>query len=248
VGKYFLIIGIFIPANKFFQLNKKQRSLVRFIKFTFGLTALLYILNEIIYFFPNINAFMDDHLIRLIELFSGFWVILFVFPFVVIIILVRRSIRKIKLNKNIANKRGIRKIIQKKSTTRIANAFLLMSVISLSGIYYTLNYPRTSEWTRYYFTDSQTDVFLFVGNYFNENPLYAEDILLVEKQDGVYIHFLSALIQVENLEKIYYTFDGNSTHYLNSTDYIEFKGDIEFMNVSYGLFNVKFTDTDFQTN
>ncbi len=78
--------------------------------------------------------------------------------------------------------------------------------------------------------------------------MYAEDILLVEKQDGVYIHFLSALIQVENLEKIYYTFDGNSTHYLNSTDYIEFKGDIEFMNVSYGLFNVKFTDMDFQSN
>ncbi len=92
MGKYFLIIGIFIPVNKFFQLNKKQRSLVRFIKFTFGLTVLLYILNEIINFFPNINAFMDDHLIRLIELFSGFWVILFVFPFVFIIILVKRSI------------------------------------------------------------------------------------------------------------------------------------------------------------
>ena len=160
----------------------------------------------------------------------------------------KRSICKIKLNKNIATKRGIRKIIQKKSTTRIANVFLLMSVICLSGIYYTLNYPRTSEWTRYYFADSQTDVVLFTGNYFNEYPLDEENIILVENQDGEYIHFLSALIQVEDLEKIYYSFDCNSTHYLNSTDYIEFRGDIEFMNVSFALFNVKFTDTDFQTN
>ena len=247
-GIIFVVIGIFIPVNKFFQLNKKQRYLVRFIKFTFILTVLIYILNEIIYIFPSINAFMDIYLIRLIELFSGFWVILFVYPFVVIIILVRRSIRKIKLNKNIANKRGIKKIIEKKSIKRIANAFLMMSVISLSGIYYTLNYPRKSEWTRYYFTDSQTDVVLFAGNYFNVNPSYTEKALLVEDQDGKYIHFLSALIQVEDLEKMYYTFDCNSTHYLNSTDYIEFKGDIEFMNVSYVLFNVKYTDTDFQTN
>ena len=78
--------------------------------------------------------------------------------------------------------------------------------------------------------------------------MYAEDILLVEKQDGVYIHFLSALIQVENLEKMYYIFDYNSTHYLNSSDYIEFKGNIDYMNVSYVLFNVKFTDMDFQSN
>jgi len=103
---------------------------------------------------------MGVYLIRLIELFSGFWVILFVFPFLFIIILVKRSICKIKLNKNVANKRGIKKIIEKKSIKRVANAFLILSVISLCGIYYTINYPRTSEWTRYYFTDSQTDVVL----------------------------------------------------------------------------------------
>ncbi len=123
-----------------------------------------------------------------------------------------------------------------------------MSIIFLSGIYYTINYPRTSEWTRYYFADSQTDIVLVTGNYFNENPLYAENVLLVENQGGEYIQSLCALIQEENLEKIYYIFDCNSTQYLNSTDYIEFKGDIELMNVSYVVFNVKFTDADFQTN
>ena len=191
---------------------------------------------------------MDIYLIRLIELFSGFWVILFVFPFVFIIILAKRSICKIKLNKNITEKKGIKKIIEEKSIKRIANIFFMITVIFLSGIYYTLNYPRASGWTHYYFTDSQTDVVLFAGNYFNENPWDAEKFLLVENQEGEYVHFLGALIQVENLEKKYYTFDGNSTHYLNSSDYIEFKGDIEFMNVSYMLFNVKFTDADFQTN
>jgi hypothetical protein len=204
--------------------------------------------NEIAYFLTGINAFLDDYLIRLFELFSGFWAILFVFPFVYIIIFLKRSICKIKLNKKIANKRGIRKIIEKKSIKRITYAFLMMSIIFLSGIYYTLNYPRTSEWTRYYFTDSQTDVVLFAGNYFNENPLDEESIILVQNQNRQNIHFLYALIQVENLEKLYYFFDYNSTHYLNSTDYIEFKGDIEFMNVSFVLFNVKFTDADFQTN
>jgi len=86
------------------------------------------------------------------------------------------------------------------------------------------------------------------NNYFNENPLDEENIILVQNQSGQRIHVLYALIQVENLEKIYYTFDYNSTHYLNSTDYIDLKGDIEFMNVSYLLFNVKFTYADFQTN
>jgi hypothetical protein len=100
----------------------------------------------------------------------------------------------------------------------------------------------------YYFTDSQTDVVLFAGNYFNENPLDEENIILVQNQSEQFIHVLYTLIQVENLEKIYYIFNFNSTHYLNSTDYIEFKGDIEFMNVSYVLFNVKFSDGDFQTN
>ncbi len=123
-----------------------------------------------------------------------------------------------------------------------------MSVIFLSGIYYTLNYPRTSEWTRYYFADSHADVVLFTGNYFNENPLYAENILLVDNQGRDYIQFLCALIQAENLEKIYHSFGYNSSYYLNYSNYIEFKGDIELMNVSYVIFNVKFTDTDFQTN
>ncbi len=94
----------------------------------------------------------------------------------------KRSICKIKLNKNIANKRGIKNNIEKKSIKRIVNAFLIMSLIFLSRIYYTLNYPRTSEWTRYYFADSQADIVLFTGNYFNENPLYTENVLLVENQ------------------------------------------------------------------
>ena len=255
-GIIFVVLGIFIPVNKILYLNKKQRYLVRFIKFTFILTFLFYLLssiidflpNEIFYFLTGINAFMDVFLIRLFELFSGFWVILFVFPFVYIIIFVERSICKIKLNRKIGNKKKITKIIKNKSIRRITKAFLMSSFIFSSGIYYALNYSKTSDWMRYYFTDSQTDVVLFAGNYFNENPLYAENILLVDNQDGEYIHFLSALIQVENLEKIYYIFDCNSTHYLNSTDYIEFKGDIEFRNVSYVLFNVKFTDEDFQTN
>ena len=191
---------------------------------------------------------MDVYLIRLIELFSGFWAILFVFPFVYIIIFVKRSICKIKLNRKIANKKKITKIIENKSIRRITKAFLITSFIFLSGFYYTLNYSKTSDWMRYYFTDSQTDVVLFAGNYFNENPLDEENIILVQNQSGQRIHILYTLIQVENLEKIYYIFDYNSTHYLNSTDYIEFKGDVEFMNVFYVLFNVKFTDADFQTN
>ena len=247
-GIIFIVIGIFIPVNKIFNFNKKQRDLLRFIKFTFVLTVLLYILNEIIYSLEEISAFLDVFLIRLIELFSGFWAILFVFPFVYIIIFVERSICKIKLNRKIVNNKRNTKIIENKSIRRITKASLIMSIIFLSGIYYTLNYSRTSEWMRYYFTDSQTDVVLFAGNYFNENPLDEENIILVQNQIGQRIHVLYTLIEVENLEKIYYIFDYNSTHYLNSTDYIEFKGDIEFMNVSYVLFNVKFTDADFQTN
>ncbi len=167
-GTIFIAIGILIPVNKFFHLNKKQRYIIGFIKFTFVLTVLLYLLNGIIYFFPGINAFMDVFLIRLIELFAGFWVILFVFPFVFIIIFVKRSINKIKLNRKTANKKGIKKILENKSIPRITNIFFMMSIIFLSGIYYTLNYPRTSQWTRFYFTHSQTDVVLFAGNYFNQ--------------------------------------------------------------------------------
>ncbi len=255
-GIFFIVIGIFIPVNKFFHLNKKQRILVRFIKFTFILTFLIYLLrgiidvlpNDVTYFLTGINAFLDLHLRRLFELFSGFWVILFVFPFAFILIFVKRSICKIKLSRNIAKKKTISKINEKKLIKRFASTFLVMSIIFLSGYYYIINYPRTLGWTRYYFDDSQIDVVLFAGNYFNENPLGEEKIMLIQNQSEVLIHVLFNLIQVEKLEKDYYIFDFNSTHYLNSTDYIEFKGDIEFMNVSYVLFNVKFTDEDFQTN
>ena len=121
-GIIFIVIGIFIPVNKILYLNKKQRYLVRFIKFTLILTFLFYLLsaiivflpNEIFYFFTGIDAFLDVFLIRLIELFSGFWAILFVFPFVYIIIFVKRSICKIKLNRKIANKKKIAKIIENK--------------------------------------------------------------------------------------------------------------------------------------
>lgn len=191
---------------------------------------------------------MDVYLIRLIELFSGYWVVLFFFPFVFFIILVKRLMCKIKSYKNVTNKRIIKKIIENKSFKRIAREFLVISIIILSGIYYTLNYPKTSYSTRYYFTDSQTDVVLFAGNYFNENPLNTDIIILVQNQSQQFIRVIYALIEVENLNKLYYTSDNNSTHFLNYNDYIEFKEYVELMNVSYVLFNVVFTDEDFQTN
>ena len=253
-GIIYVAIGIFIPVNKFFHLNKKQRFLVRFIKFTFILTFLIYLLNgiidvlpnEITYFLTGINAFLDVYIIRLIELFSGFWVLLFAFPFVCIIIVVKRSIRKIKFNRKIANKKKNTKVIENKSMRRIAKAFFIIPIIFLGGIYYTLNYSKTSDWMLYYFTDGHIDVVLFAGNYFNENPLDEENTMIFQNQSGQRNQILYALIQVENLEKIYYIFDSNSTHYLKPIDYIEFKGDIKFMNVTYVLFNVKFSDEDFQ--
>ena len=269
-GIIFIIIGIFIPVNYFFHLNKKQKNLVRFIKFSFVFTVLIYMAEEWIKFPQNLKPFLEVYLIRLIELFSGFWVIIFLFPFVFIIVLVKRLIRKIIIYKKLANKRGFRKIIgkrivrkfrlykilairrgfkkikEKKLINRYFNAFFSILIICLSGIYYTLNYPRTLGWSTHYFDEGQTDVVLVAGNYFDENPLDEENILLVE--NGPYYHFLYDIIQVENLKKRYFNFDYTSDDILDFTDYLEFKGNLEAMNISYGLFTIKFPNVDFQTN
>jgi hypothetical protein len=247
-GIIFIIIGILLPIKKFSQLNKKQRYLLAFIKFTFILTFLIYILNEIVIFTPSINGFLNVYLIRLIELFSGFWVIIFVYPFLLLIKLVKRLTNNISLRINSSNQKAFRNRKVKNITKRIISPILILSLIFFTGIYYILNYPRTSEWARYYFNDSHTDVVIFAGNYFNINPLYSEIRLLIEDQDEDYADYIYSLIQVQNLEKRHYLFNGNSSSFLNSTDYNEFKGDVDFMNVSYVLFNVKFTDAEFQSN
>jgi len=126
-GLIFLIIGILIPTNKFTNLNKKQKELIIFIKFTFILTFLFYLLNQIISFYhltpslSRLDSFLNYYLIRLFELFSGYWVILFVIPFVYFIIFFRRSIFEYNFIKKILNKRKVKKKVENKSIKRKKN-------------------------------------------------------------------------------------------------------------------------------
>ncbi|MFX1363499.1 MAG: hypothetical protein ACFFCE_10795 [Promethearchaeota archaeon] len=296
-GIILIVIGIFLPFKKFFNLDEKQKNLVRFVKFTFILSLLLYLINDLINFkkipfTSRLNYFLSVYLRRVFELFAGYWVILFVLAFNFIILyfsrlfLKTKYIRKItkndsidkffsisflkknfkkvkftskilknnsvartlnfKLIKRSLNRlKSIKKISKKKFIRKILGIPVIIVGIFISGFYYTINYRRI-----YYlnhFSDDYAKAVLFAGNYFNKNPLEEETTIVVELVESK--KFIYKLLVSDNLNKRYYTFyDYNETHFLNYTDYIEFKEYIELMNASYVLLNVVFTDVDFQSN
>ncbi len=277
-GIIIIAIGVILPINKFFQFNDKQKNIVRFIKFTFILTILSLLLTSILNFrgiplLSKLNEFFAHYSMRLFEFFAGYWAILFVLSFNFIVLyfprllfrsrylrtktpkrsrdtrvnvkFLRINLKNKILNLSIIKKflkklKSIKKIPKKRFIKKSLSIPFIISIIFLSGFYYTINYGRIYYYN--HFTDSQTDVVLFVGNYFHENQLEEDTTLLLQNQKIKQVYHL---INAENLHKIIYSLGENIRNY---TGYLIIKEFIDLMNITYVLFNLVFSDEEFQNN
>ncbi len=257
IGIILIIIGIFLPFNRFFDYNKKQKNIIRFIKFTFIVSVFFYIFINIINLdelpiFTSMNSFLSIFLKRLIELFSGYWAIIFTLTFYYFVSLLRiillkfratpkyfknkilsiKIVRRFLILSNFIKKNPIKLNFKKK----ILSIPIIISGITISLFFYTTNYRRI--YYHNHFPNSHTDVVMFAGNYFNENPLEEENAILVQKIEG---RFLYDLIVFDNLKIIYYKF-------YFGLNFTEFRNSYEPENVTYVLFNIKYSFEDFKAN
>ncbi|MFX1328180.1 MAG: hypothetical protein ACFE91_08555 [Promethearchaeota archaeon] len=295
-GIILIVIGIFLPFNKYFKFNEKQKNIVRFVRFTFIFSILLCLFATLFNFrhieaLSKLNEFLSIYLRRLFELFAGYWVLLFALSFNYIVLFFPRLIFKSRYNKKnpinennnfllrhlgkknklkylkfkskifklkvinqffnliliqrILNKFRFKvKFSKKKTIHKIFNISIIILAILTCGFYYIINYKRIYYYN--HFSDEYTETVLFAGNYFNENPLNNEKVILLQRFESK--RFIYDLLAFDNLKLLYYVFNYNSTNFLNYTDYIEFKNFVNTMNVTYVLFNIVFTDGGFQTN
>jgi len=238
IGTIIIIIGCILPFNKLFKFNINQKNFIVFIKFTLILSILSYFL---LYIFTNIieisflnNAinFFSYFFKRYFELFAGYWALIFVLSINFIF----------KFNKN-----KLKILIQKmnfKITTlrKFYNTSFNTVIIMLIILFYSTNFTRV----QYYQFNSygHTDVLLFAGNYFNENPPNKTTTILIEDFHNTeynlwYDNYY--LLLDENLKIIYYTFSDKS-------NYQEFKIFIDERNIKFVLFNFENFSNNFIKN
>ncbi|MFX0175356.1 MAG: hypothetical protein ACFE85_03890 [Candidatus Hodarchaeota archaeon] len=219
----FLIIalGIAISLRKNFEFKKKQANLINFFRFTFILT--IFIIFFLFFFkfieipiFQSIYNFSIVYIFRLFELFGGYWAVFFVFTFNYFIILIKEGYKKYNKDKK-----------DSKRLNRVFKFSKILSILLFSGFYYITNYTRT-EYVNY-FSDSQTEVVLFAGNYFYENPLNENTSILLEYIEYTFFYYL---IEVNNLQKKYFEFD-----FVYDLNYSDFKS---YFDNYYSSYNSKF--------
>ena len=221
IGIFLLIIGIFINFNKHYRFNEKQNTLIKFFKFTFILTIVIFGLFELIYlfeipiFYDLIKGFFYFFRIRLFELFSGYWAIIFVLTFNYIIISFKKKYLKLKNNKSPS-----KKINELFTFSHIYFIFLTM------GFFYFTNFGNI-DFTRY-FNHYQVEAISFIGNHFEENPLEDTKGILLEDLNSNSIY---GLIVDVNLEKKYYKF----TIDLN---YSKFNNEFNILNCEFIALNI----------
>ncbi len=232
VGIFLIFYGIFLNFKKSHKLNEKQNVLMNFIKFTFILTLLLFYLSQFfVYFFDIplistvISLFYQVFRLRLFELFSGYWAIIFVLAFNHIIIRIKEKYVKVK-----------RKKLSIKRISRFSKISIFSLIIFTSGFFYFLNFA-TSNYSMY-FNEEQVQAVTFIGNYFEENPLEEKENILLEEFE---FNAIYGLIVDVNLEKNYYNFT-----YV--TNYSEFNKDFNLLNCEFIFLNISKLNENFKSN
>ncbi len=232
VGIFLIFYGIFLKFKKSHKLNEKQNMLVNFFKFTFIFTLLIFYLSQFFVYFFNIplisnivNLFYQVLRLRLFELFSGYWAILFVLAFNHIVIRIKEKYVKAR-----------RKKFSIKRISRFSKISIFSVIIFTSGFFYLINIA-TSNYSMY-FNEEQVQAVTFIGNYFEENPLEAKENILLEEFE---FNAIYGLIVDENLEKNYYNFT-------YKTNYLEFNDDFNLLNCEFIFLNISKLNENFKAN
>jgi len=197
-GLLIIIIAIFIPFNKVFKLNETQKNVLRLIKLSYIFTVFVFSLHYLFQFINvgvirTTNNFLTVYHIRLLEMFSGFWAILFslVFKFI------------FYRSKPVVKMVGLENIVQKYNLKMIPIVFIIL----LGGYFYIINFIRFNPTTNY--SDPHTEAVQYVGNYFYINPIQENSTIILEDLGNNHIY---DLIPKENLNEKFFNFTYNSTY------------------------------------
>ena len=232
VGIFLIFFGIFLNFKKSYKLNDKQRTLVNFIKFTFILTLIIFYFCQFFVYYFNIpfisnviNLFYVKLRLRLFELFAGYWAIIFVLTFAFITNKIKKKYLKLK-----------RYQAHSKRNSQLFKISFCSFIICTSSFFYFANFENIDYPTN--FNDNQVQAVLFVGNYFNGNPLKDNTTILLEELE--YNHIYGLIIDL-NLEKKYYNFT-------IKTNYTEFNNEFNILNCEYVLLNISKLNESFKDN
>lgn len=232
IGLFLIVLGIFLNFNKYHKLNEKQNNLINFFKFTFILTFLMFIFSEIFilkYYIPfisnAIDIFYEIYRLRLFELFSGFWAVIFVLTFNYITVVIKKKFLKTKSNQ-----------IPIKRISQLSKISLIFLIIFTSGFFYFTNFRKINYPINY--NEDQLQGVLFIGNYFEENPLEDKKGILLEELISNAIY---GLIVDVNLEKNYFNFTGDPS-------YSKFNNEFNLLNNEFVFLNISKLNDNFKSN
>ena len=231
IGIILIFIGIFLNFKKFHDLNDKKNNLINFIKFTLILTFLLFEFFRFILFFGipiyynTIELFFTEYRLRFYELFSGCWAIIFVLTFDYFYLMIKNKYLKLK-NTQIPSKR----------ISKLSKISLISLITFTSGFFYLANFGNISH--EVYVKKDPLQAVLFIGNYFEQNPLEERSGVLLEDFNSNYFY---GLIVDEKLEKKYYNFT-------NTLNYTKFISDFYLLNCEFVFLNISIVNDNFKTN
>jgi len=235
VGIFLIFFGLFLNFKKSYKLNNKQNTMVNFIKFTCILSLItFFFLQFFVYYFDipfisNVaNLFYSKLRLRLFELFAGFWAIIFVLTFRYIANVIKKKCLKLK---------GYQ--VPSKRISRFFKISLFSSIIFTSSFFYFVNFERIDY--PVYFNDNQVQAVLYVGIYFDENPLEENKTILLEELETLDYNRIYGLIVDINLEKEYFNFTIN-------TSYTEFNNELNLLNCEYVFFNISKLNESFKAD
>lgn len=232
IGIFLVIIGLFFNFSKYKEHAQSDLTLVKFFKFSFiysflviGFFGLFYLIKVPV--FQDLFNFMYlTYRYRFFEMFGGYWAILFVLSFNYILTFLKKKIRN-PLYQFVTKSRKINIKIK-------FEKILLLLIILTSGFFYLVNFGAIE--LKYNYKDSHIESLLYVGEYFEQNPLEREKGVMLQKLD---VNAIYDLLVDRNLQRNYYDLTLESS-------YLSFKYVFFFSRCYYTILNSTLMSQDFK--
>jgi len=221
-GVIFLILGLFFNLK---TQNQRLPYLIEFIKFTFIITFLFFIINSFFFIIDNntilsLASFINQYGKRMFESFSPIWALLFVLGIKKIFEFIKNlKIKKIR-GFQITKEAKIAEIEKK-----LEKVYLIILIVLGASVYAShLYFQYHVIYSTHYEDDYLTEALLFIGDYFNEEDIEDKTILLPDNFDSKVIY---RLIYHRDIDRDYLEYD--------NTNHTELMDEIDENNADYVL-------------
>ncbi|MHA1293747.1 MAG: hypothetical protein ACTSQJ_13900, partial [Promethearchaeota archaeon] len=231
---FIFFIALFLDFKKHNELSYEAKNLIRFFIFSFIFIFLIFFTVEFLYHLglpTKIHLFIAiiyNYEGRLLELFQGFWAIIFALIIKELIFYLNQYVNKFKIKKksNISSgKRNNSSSGQYKTLT-----FIILIGIG-SAFYINHLFAHHEYWYySYYDDDDLNEVLLNAGEYFYDEygGTYGGElkILLFENVDP---------LSIFDIIKLFEYLKANDSIYYNNTSFVELSDYINYNNADYAI-------------